>query len=68
MSGNIVEPRTLQGFIELLPAEQIVFDRMIKIISESYESFGFTPIDTPVLEMSEVLLGESRRRNRKTDL
>ncbi len=51
--------RTLQGFMELLPQEQIVFNHMKSVISHTYELFGFAPLDTPVLELAEVLLSKS---------
>ena len=47
--------RTLQGFMELLPQEQIVFNHMKSVIAHTYEMFGFAPLDTPVLELAEVL-------------
>lgn len=53
------EPRTLPGFMELLPNEQILFNQMKKTIEESYQKFGFLPIDTPVIELSEVLLAKA---------
>ena len=53
------EPRTLPGFMELLPSEQILFKQMKKTIEESYQKFGFLPIDTPVIELSEVLLAKA---------
>ena len=56
---NKVEPRTLPGFMELLPSEQILFNQMKDKIINSYEKFGFLPIDTPVIEMSEVLLAKA---------
>ena len=59
MAKNIVEPRTLPGFMELLPKEQILFNQMMDIIKKSYESFGFLPLDTPVIEYSEVLLAKA---------
>ncbi len=46
----------LSGFMELLPAEQMVFNKLYDTIRQSYEMFGFIPIDTPVLERAEVLL------------
>ena len=46
-----VEPRTLPGFMELLPSEQIQFNGMIDKIRKSYEKFGFLPIDTPIIEI-----------------
>ena len=51
--------RTLQGFMELLPQEQIVFNHMKSVIAHTYEMFGFAPLDTPVLELAEVLLSKS---------
>ncbi|MCI8344858.1 MAG: histidine--tRNA ligase [Clostridia bacterium] len=54
-----IEPRTLPGFMELLPNEQILFNEMKEKITKSYEKFGFLPIDTPIIEMSEVLLAKA---------
>ena len=51
--------RTLQGFMELLPEEQIVMEHMKSVIAHTYELFGFAPLDTPVLELAEVLLSKS---------
>ncbi len=56
---NKIEPRTLPGFMELLPNEQILFNEMKEKITKSYEKFGFLPIDTPIIEMSEVLLAKA---------
>ena len=53
-----VQPRTLSGFMELLPARQAQFDRMVAILRESYSLYGFTPLDTPLIEASEVLLAK----------
>ena len=53
------EPRTLPGFMELLPNEQILFDQMKQKIEDSYKTFGFLPIDTPIIESSEVLLAKA---------
>ena len=54
-----VEPRTLPGFMELLPNEQILFDQIKQTIEDSYKTFGFLPIDTPIIELSEVLLAKA---------
>ena len=54
-----VEPRTLPGFMELLPSEQILFNKMKEKIQKSYEKFGFLPLDTPIIEKSEVLLAKA---------
>ena len=53
-----ITPRTLSGFMELLPAPQMQLERMMQILRETYSLFGFTPLDTPVLESSEILLAK----------
>ena len=53
-----IKPRTLSGFMELLPARQVQFDRMVDILRKSYSLYGFTPLDTPAIEASEVLLAK----------
>ena len=59
MKKNLVEPRTLPGFMELLPQDQIEFDRIKSLIESSYLKFGFLPIDTPIIEDSNVLLAKA---------
>lgn len=54
-----VEARTLPGFMELLPKEQILFNQMKEKIQKSYEKFGFLPLDTPIIEMANVLLAKA---------
>ena len=54
-----VEPKTLPGFMELLPQDQILFNKMRENIQKSYEKFGFLPIDTPIIEKAEVLLAKA---------
>ncbi len=54
-----VLPKTLPGFMELLPNEQILFNEMREKIQKSYERFGFLPLDTPIIESSEVLLAKA---------
>ena len=56
---SIVTPRTLPGFMQLLPKEQILFNEIKEKIQKSYERFGFLPIDTPAIELSEVLLAKA---------
>ena len=56
---NKTEPRTLPGFMELLPQEQILFNHMKDTIRKSYEKFGFLPLDTPIIEDSKVLLAKA---------
>lgn len=55
---SIVKPSTLPGFMELLPKDQILFNEMKDIIRKNFEKHGFLPIDTPVIEKSEVLLAK----------
>lgn len=56
---NKTEPRTLAGFMELLPEEQILFNQMKEKIESVYRRFGFLPLDTPIIELSEVLLAKA---------
>jgi len=69
-STNKVTPRILAGFMELLPADQIVFNRFLAIIRETYEEFGFIPQETPLIEAAEILTSKSGGipRNRYTNL
>ena len=53
-----VSPRTLSGFMELLPADQMKMERMLSVLRETYSLYGFTPLDTPIIESSEVLLAK----------
>ena len=53
-----IKPRTLSGFMELLPRRQVQFDRMVEILRKTYALYGFTPLDTPAIEASEVLLAK----------
>ena len=53
-----IQPRTLSGFMELLPARQAQFDRMVATLRETYALYGFTGLDTPLIEASEVLLAK----------
>jgi len=58
--------RTMPGVLELLPLDQIAFQRMLDVIRRNYERFGFVPVETPVIEFSDVLLtktgGETERQ------
>ncbi len=56
---KIITPRKLSGFMELPPYKQIVLDEMVDKIRKLYQSFGFMPLDTPILELSEILLAKS---------
>ena len=55
---EIMKPSILPGFMELTPDNQILFNKMKDTIRKNYEKFGFLPIDTPVIEKSEVLLAK----------
>ena len=53
-----ITPRTLSGFMELLPAPQQQMEQFLQILRETYELYGFTPLDTPLIESSEILLAK----------
>lgn len=61
----MVTPRTMPGVLELLPAEQVTFRRMLETIRAGYERFGFVEVETPAIELADVLLtktgGETER-------
>jgi len=52
---NYPETKVMSGFMELLPEEQIEFDKIKAIILETYQSFGYTALDTPAMERLEIL-------------
>ena len=54
-----IKPKTLPGFMELLPNEQILFNKMKNTIQKTYESFGFLPLDTPIIEEAKILLAKA---------
>ena len=56
-------PRTLSGFMELLPAPQQQMERIMEILRKTYSLYGFTPLDTPVIESSEVLNAQEGYRS-----
>lgn len=58
-NNKLITPRKLSGFMELMPNKQIIFDNMVDKIKKTYLSAGFMPLDTPVLELSEILLAKS---------
>jgi len=59
MSKKIIKPTILSGFMELLPRDQLAFNSMLESIRESFELFGFLPIDTVMIEKSEILSAKS---------
>ena len=56
--GGIIEPRVLKGFRDFLPRDEMARQKIEAILSRTIRSFGFVPIDTPVLEYAEILLGK----------
>ncbi len=55
---DIIKPRTLSGFMELLPGKQIQFERMVEVLRRTYASYGFAPLDTPAIEDAQILLAK----------
>ena len=55
---DIIKPRTLSGFMELLPGKQAQFERMMEILRNTYASYGFAALDTPVIEDAQILLAK----------
>lgn len=53
-----IKPRTLSGFLELMPAQQVYFDSMTRRLRDSFSLYGFTPLDTPLMEAAEILLAK----------
>ena len=53
-----VIPKIQAGFMELLPAEQILFNKYLKIIQDTFEEYGFVPADTPIIENADVLFAQ----------
>lgn len=56
---NMITPKNLSGFMELAPKDQVLFERIKRKLEETYQMYGFYPIDTPVLERSEILLAKT---------
>jgi histidyl-tRNA synthetase len=59
LGKQITVPSILPGFMELLPNDQMAFNKMLDIIRNTYEKYGFIPLDTPTIEKSEILLAKS---------
>ena len=56
---KLIYPRKLSGFMELSPSKQMLFDDMVEKIRKVYKNSAFMPLDTPVLEYSEILMAKS---------
>ncbi len=54
-----LKPKTLPGFMELLPNEQILFNKMKETIQKTYEKYGFLPLNTPIIEDAKILLAKA---------
>lgn len=65
MKRQLIEPRILKGFRDYLPREMIHRRRMIALLEEVFVTFGYVPIDTPALELSEILLGKGSQETDK---
>ena len=61
----MIDPAVLKGFRDSLPGDEIPKKRITRILEDVFTSYGFVPIDTPVLEYTEVLLTITRRKNLK---
>ena len=55
---DIIKPRTLSGFVELMPQQQVIFEEMAQRLRDSFSLYGFTPLDTPLMEATEILLAK----------
>ena len=55
---SIIKPRTLSGFMELLPGKQAQLERMMEILRKTYASYGFAALDTPAIEDAQILLAK----------
>ena len=58
---DIIKPRTLSGFMELLPAKQARLEAMMDILRRTYASYGFAALDTPAIEDAQILLAYALR-------
>lgn len=63
--ADLIQPRVLKGFRDILPEGEILRSELMEKITKVYRSFGFVPIDTPVLEYSEILLRKSNGETEK---
>lgn len=61
----LIKPQTLKGFRDYLPEQMMARERLVEIARQVYRSFGFSPIDTPALEYSEILLGKGGEESDK---
>src|SRR5574344_2543487 len=62
---TLIQPKVLKGFRDFLPQSEILRSDLIEKLTRTYRSYGFVPIDTPVLEYSEILLRKSNGETEK---
>lgn len=62
MSDSLIKPQTLRGFRDFLPEKMIPRLELIQIARTVYAQYGFSPIDTPALEYTEILLGKGEKK------
>ena len=55
---DIIKPRTLSGFMELLPGKQAQMEKMMQILRDTYSLYGFAALDTPAIEDAQILLAK----------
>ena len=63
--NNLIEPKILKGFRDFLPAQEIQRVKLQEKLTTVFRNYGFVPIDTPVLEYSEILLRKSNGETEK---
>lgn len=63
--SDLIQPKILKGFRDFLPQEEILRSSLIEKLTKTYQSYGFVPIDTPVLEYTEILLRKSQGETEK---
>ena len=59
MSNKLIEPRTLAGFRDFLPTDMIVRKKVMGILTNIFQKYGFDPLENPTLEYQDILLGKS---------
>lgn len=62
---SLIQPRILKGFRDFLPEAEITRSTLIEKLTDVFRSFGYVPIDTPVMEYSEILLRKSNGETEK---
>src|SRR5687767_7122643 len=65
-ASSLVQPQTLKGFQDLLPADMILRNRVVRTIQDVYERYGFLPLDTPVIEHLATLVGSGGEETNKS--